>query len=312
MYDPKKPSTKSVLKLIKSTWNTPYLEVKSGTYATFVRKFNYPEIDHTDGIGTKGIYHWNKKTFKSAVLDSLAMNLNDLLLVRARAYKLQNHLVLPKDDSAVVREIVKSLVKECRDRQIAITGGETSIHNTPDSFDIGITISGFIKKPKPNKAKTGDVIVGLKSSGLHSNGFTLIRKLFGMRLRKEFIEPTKIYYDDLIDLVEKFEINGMMHITGGAFSKLKGIIDDKQKIEINNNHSLFPQKIFSEIFKKGISNKKMYTTFNCGIGFVMTLPESEANKILKKINYTEIIGKVVKGEGEIVIYSKFDNKRITI
>jgi phosphoribosylformylglycinamidine cyclo-ligase len=306
VYDPKKPSTQSVLKLIKKTWITPYIKVYPNTYALFEKKFNNLEVDHTDGIGTKGAYHWKKKTFKNAVIDSLAMNLNDLLLVRAKAYKLQNHLVLPKDDSLIIQEIMSNLVSECLKRKIAITGGETSIHNTDDSFDISITISGFINQKTANKAIVGDVLVGLKSSGLHSNGFTLVRKLFGSKFKNDFVTPTKIYYDDLINLFDKIQINGMMHITGGAFSKLKGVINEKTDLVISD--PIKPQKIFYEIYKKGISNTKMYTTFNCGIGFILTMPEKEALKFLKLIPYSKIIGTVQRGLGNIVIQSSFDKK----
>lgn len=310
MYDPTKPSTDSVLKLIQTTWNTPYIKVIPSTYALFERKFSYPEVDHTDGVGTKGIYHWRKKTFKNAVLDSLAMNLNDLLLVRAKAYKLQNHLVLPKDDNKVILQIMQTLVRECKKRDIAITGGETSIHNIPDSFDIGITMSGFVKNKKENKARPGDVLVALKSNGLHSNGFTLIRKLFKNEFKDEFIRPTRIYYDDLIPLLDKVVIHGMMHITGGAFSKLKGIIDSEQDIIISN--PIKPQKIFFDIYRKGISDKKMYTTFNCGVGFIIALPRKEANNIVKLLPSSEIIGKVIKGKNNIIIQSAFDNKTLRI
>lgn len=312
MYDPKKPSTDIVLNLIKSTWNTSYLKITPSTYAIFKKKFNYSEVDHTDGIGTKGIYHWKKETFENAVLDSLAMNLNDLLLVRAQAYKLQNHLVLPKDDEKIIRKIMKKMVTECKKRNIAITGGETSIHNTPNSFDIGITVSGFVKKIILNKVKTGDLVIGIKSNGVHSNGFTLIRKIFGNKVSDEFIKPTKIYYDDLIDLLDELEIHGMMHITGGAFSKLKGIIDKNQDILVTNQHKIKPQKIFFDMFNKGIANKQMYTTFNCGIGFILTASRKNALKITKEIPDSAIIGEVKKGTGKVIIKSSFNNRTLVL
>lgn len=312
MYNPTKPSTDSVLALIKSTWNTPYLSVTPNTYAVFRKKFKYAEVDHTDGVGTKGIYHWKKKTFKNAALDSLAMNLNDLLLVRAQAYKLQNHLVLPTDNPQVIQEIMRTLVAECRKRDIAITGGETSIHNIPDSFDIGITISGFVKEEVPNKAKTGDVVVGIKSSGLHSNGFTLVRQLYKNKFRDDFIKPTRIYYDEILNLYETIKIHGMMHITGGSFSKLKGVIDQNQNILIASNQKLKPQQIFYDIYNFGVPAKKMYTTFNCGTGFIITLSAKEANKILPLIQNSAIIGEVTTGTGNVIINSEFDQKKITL
>ncbi len=310
VYDPTKPSTSSVLSLIRSTWQTQYLRVTPGVYAVFERKFNFPEVDHTDGIGTKAIYHWKKKTFKNAVLDSLAMNLNDLLLVGAKAYKLQNHLVLPKDDSLIIKKIMKTLVAECKKREIAITGGETSVHSNEESFDIGITVSGFIRKIITNKAKAEDIVVGLKSNGLHSNGFTQVRKLFGEKYRKEFIYPTKLYYDDLCDLLEEFSINGRMHITGGAFTKLKTIIGENEEIVIES--PIKPQKIFFEMYEKGLSNREMYTTFNCGTGFILTMPEKDVTRFLKKVSYARIIGFIQRGRGSIKIKSSFNKNTVSL
>lgn len=311
MYDTSKKSISDVFTLIKSTWDTPYISVKQNTYATFKKKFDSSEIDHTDGIGTKASYHWNKKTFQNAVIDSLAMNLNDLLLVRATAYKLQNHIVLPNDDPKVINEILQNLVKECKKRQIAITGGETSIHNFPESFDIGITISGFIKKEIKNKAQVGDVVIGFRSNGLHSNGFTLIRKLF-KEFRDEFIKPTKIYYDDLLEIAQSPLVHGMMHITGGAFTKLHGIIGKDMDIVIDKKPKLKPHDIFYETFNKGVGNSKMYSTFNCGIGFLMTVDKKYYKKILESIDYAEQIGEVVDGNGVVKVASYFDGETILV
>ena len=92
MYDPEKPYKKQILELIQKTWDTPYVSIKNNVIK---KKISYPDIDHTDGIGTKGIFHWQKQTFNNAVLDVMAMNLNDLALMRARPYKLSNHITVP-------------------------------------------------------------------------------------------------------------------------------------------------------------------------------------------------------------------------
>ncbi len=168
-YNPEKPYKNQILELIKKTWITPYISVQEGIYPVFKRKFDYPEIDHTDGIGTKGIYYWNRRTFRNAVLDALAMNLNDLAMARAVPYKLQCHLILPEDNKSVILDIMKNLVIECKKRQIAITGGETSIQDNVQGIDISLTVSGFVKKAKGNQFLVGDMLVGFASSGLHSN-----------------------------------------------------------------------------------------------------------------------------------------------
>ncbi|MDP2685380.1 MAG: AIR synthase-related protein [bacterium] len=309
MYDSTKPTKKKVLQLIKSTWKTPYLSIKENTYSIFKKKFNYYEVDHTDGIGTKGIYHWQKRTFKNAVLDALAMNLNDLAIVRAVPYKLQNHIVLPKDDNEAVLEIISALVKECKKYKIAITGGETSIHDTSDGLDIGITCSGFIKKPAKNKFRRNDVLIGLASSGLHSNGITKVREVFKDQFRNEFIEPTRIYLNDILEIADKYPVGGMMHITGGGFTKLKDLLDGTDAI-ITRGHTLAPQKIFFELYNSGISDGEMYKTFNCGIGFVLSIPKSKVSAVLKEIN-GQVIGEIITGTGKVKIQSKFSNKEVT-
>ena len=113
MYDPSKPYKRKILELIKSTWKTPYVKVFSGIYPVLHKKFSAYEIQHTDGLGTKGRFHWKKRSFRNAVLDALAMNLNDLAMAGAMPYALQNHLTLPKDDHKAILEIVKELSKEC-------------------------------------------------------------------------------------------------------------------------------------------------------------------------------------------------------
>src|SRR3989344_1257902 len=112
MYNPTKPYKTEILHITATTWKTPYLSVTPGTYTTIRKKFKGVEVQHTDGIGTKGIFHWQKRTFDKAVIDALAMNLNDLLMARARAYALQNHITLTKDDHPAILAIIKALAKE--------------------------------------------------------------------------------------------------------------------------------------------------------------------------------------------------------
>ncbi len=323
MYNPEKPYKDRINELIRNTWETPHVSVrknKGEPYAVIEKKFSAVEVDHVDGIGTKGVYHWEKRTFRNAVLDAMAMNLNDLLLMRARAYRLQNHIMIPEDNNKAILEIVKSLSDECRKRDIAITGGETSIHNNIKGLEIGVTVSGFVENYKENKFQSGDLLIGIASSGLHSNGFTRVRELFKDEFRKEFVLPTLIYSDVLLDVLNKHEVHGMMHITGGAFTKLKPLLDNADA-SINRKHKLNPHKIFLEIYNKGVSDEEMYKTFNCGIGFVLSYPfKSSHSNLIAELNLrglkADVIG-FVQGfnkqrKNKIIIESKFSNKKITI
>lgn len=305
MYDPSKPYKKQVLHLIKQTWQTPFIVVQEGTYPIFTKRIRGHEIDHTDGIGTKGYYHWQRRKFKNAVLDALAMNLNDLALMRATPFKLQNHIVLPKDDHKAVIAIVENLARECRRRNIAMTGGETSIQNTCNGMDVSLTVSGFVQRIKQNKCRTRDVVIGLPSNGIHANGYTVVRQLFGDDSRSEFTRPTRIYWDKIMALDQRIAIHGMMHITGGAFTKLKDLLNGTD-IVIHADHALEPHSIFKEIYERGVSDAQMYQTFNCGIGFILSVDPRDADRAIQATGGATI-GEVVKGSGRIRIASKFSD-----
>ncbi len=311
MYSTTKQYKYKILELIESTWATPYVKIERGLYPIIKKKFSCLEVQHTDGIGTKGIYHWQKRTFHNAVIDALAMNLNDLAMVGATPYALQNHIVLPKDDHGAILKIVNYLAYECKKRKIAMTGGETSIHSDAKGMDISITVSGILFKKFRNQCKVGDILVGVRSSGLHSNGITKVRELFGKEYRKECTLPTQIYLDEILSLLTQHTIHGMMHITGGAFTKLKDILKHADALIVHPK-KLAPQKIFQQLYAKGLSSTTMYSTFNCGIGFVLSVPKQEAHTIISHIRGSEIIGGVIKGSGKVHITSAFDKKIIEV
>lgn len=315
MYDTRKPYKKEILNLIKKTWETPYVSVVEGDIE---KKFSFKECDHTDGIGTKGFYHWKKKSVDYAVIDALAMNLNDLALKRAIPYSITDTIVVPEDKDSIIIKIVKQLVNECKRRNIAITAGETEVDNTVNGLRLYLTMSGFIENPKANRFKPGDILVGFKSNGLHSNGFTLIRELYEDEFRDEFIKPTQIYLDKILDLNKRFDIHGMCHVTGGSYTKLLDFSDDETDLRINNKHRLKPQAIFYEMYKK-LNNKgrkkfadeDMYKTFNCGIGFIISVSSTAAREIHSESELdTDIIGEVVRGDGKVRLESMFSKKEI--
>jgi len=309
MYNSVKPYNKKIIELIQKTQNTPYLIMERGL---IWKKFVYPEFHHVDGIGRKGEYHWQKKSFKNAVLDALAMNLNDLLCARAIPYALTDHIFLPRDDEAVILDIVGNLAEECQKRNIAITGGETAIHNNIKGLEISIAMHGFIKDVMQNKFLCGDVLIGIASSGLHSNGFTKIRELFKKEFRPEFLEPTFIYGDNIFPLLEQYDIHGMAHITGGAFTKLKDLLGSNLDA-ILEEHILNPQPIFYEVYERGVPDEKMYKIFNCGTGFIIGVAERQAEELLGKIRQrfrADRVGVVEKGNGKVKIPSAFSLKTV--
>jgi phosphoribosylformylglycinamidine cyclo-ligase len=177
-----------------------------------------------------------------------------------------------------------------------------------------MTILGFVKKPRPNQFRIGDALIGIASSGLHSNGFTKVREVFERENRPEFTIPTLVYQDSIQRLDEKYGINGMMHITGGAYTKLRKPLK-QGSIQINE-HPLKPQPIFYEMHKKGVPDEEMYKTFNCGVGFIVSVMPNKTDLILSGLNESgfkaDIIGKVIEGEKKITITSAFSDKEIEL
>lgn len=311
-----KPCESYIEEQIKKTWNVnPYLEVDNDY---LIKKFPSPvyEYDHTDGIGSKGLLHWNHETYHEAVIDALAMNINDLLMKRATPYKLQNHITIPNNyyienkykTERAIQSIIKHLSEECIKRQIVMTGGETSVISFPSNelLDISITMSGFALEKFNNCFLEGDKIIGIASSGIHSNGFTTMRKK--STFNKSWLTPTKIY-----TIPDCKTIHGIQHITGGAFTKFKSKMKDVN-LEIHRNHTLNPQKDFLDIYKNiysGMTNELMYKTFNCGIGMVLSVDPKDADLICKETD-GQIIGNVVKGNNKIIIESKFSETTIVL
>lgn len=310
MYDTAKPYKTQIIEFIKNTWETPYVSVVNGIVK---KKFRFQEFHHSDGIGTKGVFHWSARSFKSAVEDAMAMNLNDCAMNRACPYAVIDHIMIPYDDNDAILSIISHLVEGCRNRSIAVTGGETAVLNTLRGLEISITMLGFIKNPRRNLLHVGDVLIGVGSNGLHANGFTKVRDLFGELPKEEFILSTYDYSRALFKIGELGTIHGMMHITGGAFTKLKDMLPEYADAVFWRDHELKPQQIFYEIYLRGVPDEEMYKTFNCGIGFVIGVPFEDVSFCLHMLSdfKTDIVGGVVAGTGRVKIQSQFSASEIT-
>jgi len=309
IYDTTKPSNQIIAEQIRRTWYNRWLDIVDGPYPCFKHKVQLQawEVDHTDGIGTKGAMHWHHRTFRNAVLDALAMNLNDLAMVRARPFKIQNHIILPNEDMDAITSIMTALADECVSREICITGGETSFHDNIDGMDLSITMSGLIHQRYTNLFNDKTILIGLASSGLHSNGFTHVRDSLThskISFNPVWLTPTRIY--DLPDW--PFAIDGIQHITGGGFTKLKSKMKNVDVI-IHRNHGLKPQSEFYELYKtfEVDRDKNMYKTFNCGIGMILAVQHTDVTRVLAQVG-GEVIGEVRQGNGKIAIESMFSKE----
>lgn len=328
MYDPTKPYKRTIQDAIQTTWQSPYAtayQLKGSPYpfverSEMLKNITDVEIDHTDGIGTKGIVHAMSGTWDFAVQDALAMNLNDLLVARARPYKLQNHLTMQYDDQSAVVSIIDRLARECKERNIVLTGGETSIHDSMIGMDLSLTVTAFVPEVLRNEFQPGDILIGLPSTGIHSNGFTFVRKYLGCR--RDMATPTKIYWDDAFRVVldEWNAIHGMVHIAGGAYTRLLDFVPGNtiRLKRWKNQPAIFAEIVdycrqiqqITPPWPGGSLDKMMYTTFNCGIGFILSVSPEKSQEIATLLK-GEIIG-TVEGDGgnRLLIESIFSDSEI--
>lgn len=297
-----------------------------GSFGGFYALDDKPDGDvlvaGTDGVGTKLKYAFVLDKHDTIGIDAVAMCVNDIVCQGARPLIFLDYIALGKLIPEKVALIVKGVAEGCRQAGCALIGGETAEmpgFYTGDEYDIAGFSCGIAKK---NKIINGanivenDVLIGLKSSGIHSNGYSLVRKLFepekeslltfdeelGATPAEVILKPTRIYVKTVLDVIEKFEIKGIAHITGGGFiENIPRIIPKGLGVDIDINSYEVP-KIFRALQRKaGIEDRKMYNTFNMGIGMVMCVaPEIAKDTVeyLKSIGEDAVvIGKVTKGEG---------------
>ena len=255
--------------------------------------------------------HWRWRTFGDAVTDALAMNLNDFAVSRAIPVEICDHIFVPQDDHGAIACIVYNLVVQCVDLGIAITGGETAIHEGMKGLEISITMRGIKRSCAPNLFQAGDALVGIASSGAHANGYTKIHHVLDIQefLPESITTPTLIYHDAVDGVDRVCGIHGMTHITGGAFTKIKKFLCGNDA-HIHRDHGLVPHDIFWQLVKKGVPEREMYCTFNCGIGFVIGIHPSMINtclSILRQRFNADVIGEVKSGTGMVHMQSMFSH-----
>jgi len=238
------------------------------------------------------------------------MNVNDIICVGAEPLAMVDYLALEKPRPALVAEIMKGLQKGAREAGVAIVGGETAI--VPDlvrGFDLSGTVVGIVKKDSiitGEQAEPGDAVLGLASSGIHSNGLTLARKTLLVpradpKIVRELIRPTRIYVKEISRLLRSnLEIHGLAHITGGAYSKLKRI-GQRAKVGFQLDNLPEPPWVFKTIQSRArVSEREMYRTFNMGIGFLVICPKQAARQARSLLPEFRQIGHVTSSRGVTV------------
>jgi len=273
-------------------------------------------VSSTDGVGTKLKIAFLADKHDTVGIDLVAMSTNDILCSGAEGLFFLDYISTGKIKSYVLRELVKGIAKGCKDAGYALVGGETAempgLYNDGE-YDLAGFGVGLVDRHDVidgSSTKIGDIVLGLESSGLHSNGYSLVRKVFDQKELKanwkELLEPTRLYSKPVLALKKKVKIKGIANITGGAFyDKIPRIIPKGMAAEIYKDSWTVPE-IFLRIQKKGnIGDREIYRTLNMGIGMVVVLAKGDADRAISTLAGfrvgSHVIGRVVKGNKEVVI-----------
>ena len=298
-----------------------------GSISSIPKNIRKPKIvASTDGVGTKieianilNIHH-------TIGIDLVAMCVNDLIVQGAKPLLFLDYISINKINLTKLKSILKGIVKGCNISDCQLVGGETA--EMPGTYEKGkFDIAGFSvgvvdqNKILQKKIKKNDLILAIPSSGIHSNGYSLVRHILNKKkinikknnfLKKELLIPTKIYVKEILNLTERKLINGCANITGGGIvENIKRIVPNGLTANINLE-KIKIRKIFKWLKQNKIEDKEMIKTFNCGVGFCIIVPKKNLKKIGKFFskNYKPyVIGKIIPGRKKIKLNEKIDWER---
>lgn len=280
-------------------------------------------VSGTDGVGTKLKLAFVMDKHDTVGIDAVAMCVNDVLAQGAEPLFFLDYVAVGRNIPAQVEAIVSGVAEGCRQAGCALVGGETA--EMPGmyqdgEYDIAGFTTGVVEKSKlidGSKVAAGDVLVGIASTGVHSNGFSLVRKIVsdsglkytdtveefgGRRLGDVLLTPTRIYVRQVLDVIRNCDVHAICHITGGGFDEnIPRVLHDGQGVEIKEGSwEILP--VFRFLEKRGgVPHREMFNIFNMGIGMIVVLPAAETPKAIEILeNHGEkatVIGRVVEGQG---------------
>jgi phosphoribosylformylglycinamidine cyclo-ligase len=304
----------------------------SSHVAIDTNKYKKPVIvNSTDGVGTKLLIAQMCNKHNTIGIDLVAMCVNDLIVGGATPLCFLDYFAVGKLDLEVAREIISGIAEGCRQANCSLVGGETAempgLYNNKD-YDLAGFVTGIVDRDSiidGSDISAGDIILGLSSSGLHSNGYSLVRKIcftdhqlavdhyleeLGCTLGEELLKPTRIYVQSVLNVLKNYRINGMVHNTGGGFiDNIPRVLPKGCKAVINRGTWKIPP-IFPLLQRLGeISDEEMYRTFNMGIGLLVVINENNVSDIL---HHFTAVGEEAHIIGEIVAMGEENESRVDI
>jgi len=301
----------ALISKLKETLNYREVITESGHFAALVKLGDKAVAMSTDGVGSKILVAEMMEKYDTVGIDCIAMVVNDIICVGAEPIAMVDYLAVEKPDPEVAAQIGEGLKIGCKLARVAMIGGETaSLPEIVKNFDLAGTGIGIVDAKNivtGSSISENDVLIGIESSGIHSNGLSLARKIFfeennfkvsdklpsnpETTIGMELLKPTNIYVDPIIELLKTdVEVHGLAHITGGGFTNLKRL---KKGIGYDIPSLPEPQSIFIEMHDLGVPLEELYRVFNMGIGFVVIVkPEDEMKtlEIIEKYNRAYKIG----------------------
>ena len=304
----------------------------SSLIAIDTNKYSNPVlVNSTDGVGTKLAVANMCNKHDTIGIDLVAMCVNDIIVGGATPLSFLDYFAVGKLDLEIATEVVKGIAEGCRQAKCSLVGGETAempgLYSGKD-YDLAGFVTGIVERDAiidGSDVRDGDQIIGLSSSGLHSNGFSLVRKIcfeeqglsvdqyieeLGCALGEELLKPTRIYVQSVLNVLKHYHINGMVHNTGGGFiDNIPRILPKGYKAVIDTTSWERPA-IFDFLQSRGnVPLEEMYRTFNMGIGLMVIVDESKANDIAHHFNAAgeeaRIIGRIViRAEGDAEVELK--------
>lgn len=323
----------ALISKLKETLNYREVITESGHFAALVNLGDRAVAMSTDGVGSKILVAEMMEKYDTVGIDCIAMVVNDIICVGAEPIAMVDYLAVEKPDPNVAEQIGEGLRLGCKLANVAMIGGETaSLPEIVKNFDLAGTGIGIVDKDSivtGSSITEGDVLIGIESSGIHSNGLSLARKIFFQEndfnvsdklpnnpettIGAELLKPTNIYVDPVIELLKTdVDVHGLAHITGGGFTNLKRL---KKGIGYDITSLPKPHAIFLEMHELGVPVEELYRVFNMGIGFVVVVKPEDVQmtmKIVEKHNRAYEIGHVTNDQNDKVTIKTFKESTIIL